>query len=247
MVLSAERRATKSSQDASDAETVEMFAAIKAGEIDVSFIPKDSSEARVVIKNKTAKPLNVKLPDAFAGIPVLAQRNAAAGGARPGGAPQAMGGGMGGMGGGMGGMGGGMGMGMMNIPAEKVGQFKVATVCLEHGKREPRSSVPYEIRPIESFSTKPEIKELLTAMGKQHLNQRATQAAAWHLASGLTWEELINKRIEHLNGTSEAWFSPLEVQAAIEISQYSVVQAQQNLRQGPRDNSSLNQSVGKAE
>ena len=43
-----------------------------------------------------------------------------------------MGGGMGGMGGGMGGMGGGMGM--FNVPPEQVGQLKVATVCLEHGK-----------------------------------------------------------------------------------------------------------------
>ena len=67
-----------------------------------------------------------------------------------------MGGGMGGMGmggGGMGmgggGMGGGGGGGFFNIPAEKVGQFKVQTVCLEHGKKDPRPAIPYEIKPIE--------------------------------------------------------------------------------------------------
>ena len=172
VAMSADRRSPKSSPDVVNAETVEMFAAMKAGDIDVSFIPKDSSEARVVIKNKTDKPLNLKLPEAFAGVPVLAQGRGGAVAGRPGGAPQAMGGGMGGMGGGMGMGGMGGGMGMMNIPAEKVAQFKVATVCLEHGKREPRSSVHYEIKPIDSFTTKPEIKELLTVFGKQHLNQR---------------------------------------------------------------------------
>ena len=64
---------------------------------------------------------------------------------------QGMGGGMGGMGGGgmMGGMGGGgmgMGGGMFNVAPEKVGKFKVPTVCLEHGKHDPTPRVTYEIR-----------------------------------------------------------------------------------------------------
>jgi hypothetical protein len=56
-----------------NAETVEMFAAIEKGDIEVKLIQKDSTECRVTIKNKTKKPLNVKLPEAFAGVPVLAQ------------------------------------------------------------------------------------------------------------------------------------------------------------------------------
>jgi hypothetical protein len=241
----AERSKSKSAQPVG--ETVEMFAAMKAGDLEVSMIPKDSSEARITIKNNTDKPLNVKLPDAFAGMPVLAQARGAAGGAagRPGGQQQPMGGGMGGMGMGGGGMGmggGGMGMGMMNIPAEKVAQFKIAMVCLEHGKKEPRSSTRYEVKPIEEFTTKPEVKELLTAFGKRRLNQRATQAAAWHLANGMSWEELLNKQIEHLNGTSEPWFDPREIQSAMEIAQYSVIQAQQNAMAKTQKSSTLSQS-----
>ncbi len=242
----AERGNSKSAQPVG--ETVEMFAAMKAGDLEVSMIPKDSSEARIVIKNNTDKPLNVKLPDAFAGMPVLAQRAPAAGAAGrngAGGQQQPMGGGMGGMGMGGGGMGmggGGMGMGMMNIPAEKVAQFKIAMVCLQHGMKEPRSSTRYEVKPIEEFTTKPEVKELLTAFGKRRLNQRATQAAAWHLANGMSWEELLNKQIEHLNGTSEPWFDPREIQAAMEIAQYSVVQAQQNAIAKAQKSSTLSQS-----
>jgi hypothetical protein len=155
-----------------------------------------------------------------------------------------MGGGM--MGGGMMG-GGGMGMGMMNIPAEKVAQFKVATVCLEHGKKEPRSSTPYEIKPIESFTTKTGVKELLTALGSKRLNQRATQAAAWHLANDLSWEQLFNKQIEHVNGTSEPWFDPQEIRAAMEIAQYSVTEAQRTTTEKSEKSSSLSQSSGKGE
>ncbi len=141
----------------SGSSTVEMFAAMKSGELDVKFIPKDDREARITIKNKTKRPLTVKLPAKFAAVPVLAQRGGAMGGmgGMGGGMNQGMGGGMGGGmmggGGGMMGGGGGMGGGMFNVPAEvvddvktvriaaeKAANFKVATVCLDYGKRDPR-------------------------------------------------------------------------------------------------------------
>lgn len=55
------------------AKQVEFFEAIKAGEIEVKLIPKDAKEANVLIENKAKQPLQIKLPDAFAGVPVLAQ------------------------------------------------------------------------------------------------------------------------------------------------------------------------------
>ncbi len=186
-------------------------------------IPKDDTQSRMIITNKTKQPLNVKLPDVFAGRPVLAQAGGlgGGGGGRGGGGNQSMGGGMGG--GMMGG--GGMGGGMFNIPPEDVGQFKVATVCLEHGKKEPRPNIPYEIVPLEQVTTEPGVKELLTEFGKGRVNQRAAQAAAWHLANGLSWQQLANKRIEHLNGTAEAWFSPLEIRAGMQFATTAMAQA----------------------
>ena len=56
-----------------DAETVEMFSAIDQGQLEVKLIPKDSTLCNVLIENKTDKPLTVRLPDAFAGVPVMAQ------------------------------------------------------------------------------------------------------------------------------------------------------------------------------
>jgi hypothetical protein len=257
MLLAAERRATDSRGKPAAAASVEMFQAIESNAIDVKLIPKDATEARVIITNKTDKPLTVRLPEAFAGVPVLAQ-NIGGGAGRAGGAGgganntanQSMGGGMGMMGGmgmGMGGMGGGM----MNIPAEKVAQFKVPTVCLEHGKKDPRPGIPYEIRPIEAVTTKPEVKQLLVAFGKQRLSQRATQAAAWHLANGLAWEQLAAKRIVHLNGTSEPWFSPAEIHAGMQIARTAVLQAEVNAPndspKSPGESVSLSETLGKIE
>ncbi len=217
----AERRDEKTSPSADAANAVDLFDAIESKSVDVKLIPKDATEANVMIANKTGKPLTVRLPDAFAGVPVLAQRTGGTGGGSNSSTStnQSMGGGMGG-----GGMGG---MGMMNIAPEKVAKFKVPTVCLEHGKKDPRPAIPYEIKPLETVTTKAGVKELLTALGKQEMSQRAAQAAAWHLANDMSWEQLANKRIEHLNGTSEMWFAPQEIQAGMQLAHAARVLADQ--------------------
>ncbi|TVS17363.1 MAG: hypothetical protein EA424_12780, partial [Planctomycetaceae bacterium] len=73
-------------EQAPQSDAVEFFQAIQDGQIEVKLIPRNVKEANVLIENKGQQPLSIKLPDAFAGVPVLAQ--------------------FGGMGG-MGGMGGG--------------------------------------------------------------------------------------------------------------------------------------------
>jgi hypothetical protein len=215
-------------------QTVEMFAAIEEGDIAVKLIPKDSTECRVQIENKTKQPLNVKLPETFAAVPVLAQiggvggagRRSSGGNSNSGGGNQSMGGGMG-MG--MGGMGGGMGM--FNVPPEKVGRIDVATVCLEHGKDDPRPAIPYAIKPLESFTTKPGVRELCAALGNGQINQRAAQAAAWHLNNDMSWQELAAKQIHHANGTREPYFSPQEIQGAIKIAAAAVSLSEERRKQ----------------
>jgi len=248
-------KAPKPGQYNPDHKTVELFQAIKDGQIDVKLIPKDSTECGVLIENKTKQPLNVKLPEAFAGVPVLAQVGGA--GINPGGlgggnnrnrnnnsGNQGFGGGMGmgmgGMGMGMGGM--GMGGGMFNVPPEQVGQnapamfnvlpekvgkLKVDTVCLEHGKAEPRAAMKYEIKPVEQFTDKKEVYELCRMLGTGRINQRAAQAAAWHLNNNMSWQELAAKRIEYANGTSRPYFSPQELQAGMQLAGAAAKLAQQ--------------------
>ena len=86
-------------------DSIEMFEGMKSGQIEVIIKTKDEANLNLMVKNKSDKPLAIKMPPAFAAVPVMAQ---GLGGMGMGG-----GGGMGGMGGGgMGGMGGG-GMGGM--------------------------------------------------------------------------------------------------------------------------------------
>lgn len=95
-------RAAHSAEATAVDPMVEWFAAEEAGQIEIKFIPKDATEAMVLVKNLTAKPLNIKLPEAFAAVPINAQGMG--------------GGGMGG--GGMGGGGMGGGGGMFSLPPE---------------------------------------------------------------------------------------------------------------------------------
>ena len=217
-------------------ETVEMFSAMEAGQIDVKLIPKDSTECRVLIENKTDKPLTVQLPDAFAAVPVLAQFGGGGdmggmgglggggrggrGGGNTGGGMQGMGGGMGGgmMGGmGGGGMGGGGmgGMGMMNIPPEKVGKRQAVMVCLEHGKKDPRPGVAYVIKPIDQFTDKPQVHELCRMLGNGMVSQRAAQVAAWHLNNDMSWQELKEKYIKR-GPMFYRYFSPTELRGGVQ-------------------------------
>jgi hypothetical protein len=210
------------------AEVVELFAGMESGDLEVKVIPKDSTEGTITIKNKTGKPLTIKMPPALAGVPVQAQF----GGGMMGGGMQGgggmMGGGMGGMNQGMGGgmmgggggmMGGGGGMmgggGMFNVAPEKVAKVKIVTVCLDHGKKDPNPRVPYKLIPVESYAKNAEVAEVLKLMTSGQLDQHSAQAAVWHLQNGLSWEELAAKiGAKHLGGSVEPYFTSEQLRRA---------------------------------
>ena len=108
-----------------DARVVDLFAAIEDGQIAVRLAPQGAFACRTAIQNKTDEPLNVKLPDSFVGVPILAQF-----GSDPGGSTQTLGGGMGGYG-----MRGATGV--LSLSPKKAAQFSVSMVCLEYEKPGP--------------------------------------------------------------------------------------------------------------
>lgn len=228
------RRASRVNR-AQPAETVEMFQAMQDGRIDVKLIPKDSKQSNVLIENKTDKPLSVQLPDAFAGVPLLAQIGGRGGGRR--GAGNFGGGGLGGsgqaFGGGFGG--GGLGGGFFNVPPEKVGKLKVTTVCLEHGKPEPRPAMKYEIKPIAEFSDKEEVHELCRMLGAGLVGQRSAQAAAWHLNSEMTWQQLAAKQLKFANGMTRPYFHGIEIQRAMRAVSVAAQLAEQRKQADAQD------------
>jgi hypothetical protein len=223
-----------------DNDTVEFFAAKKAGLIDVMFIPRNSKSANIMMKNRTKRKLNVRMPEAFAGVPILGQMGGGMG--MGGGGGMGMGGGggqqqgMGGGGGGGMGMGGGGGMGMgggggmggfQNIEPGRVRKVKVTTVCLEHGKKDPNPRIKYDIVPIENFTRNAQVIELCRMLGSGKLDQMSAQAAAWHLTDNLSWQQLVQKiGATHLNGSSERYFHPNQVALGMRYVQIAQQRAQ---------------------
>lgn len=192
---------------------LDFFGAMDTGEIKAKLIVMNDHEARLIITNNTKQPLNLKMPEAFAGVPIAAQFGGAGGGARGGGggrttggvgggAQQSVGGGGGGLGGGGLGGGGGGG-GVFSIPPERTEKLDFAVLCLNHGLRDPSSSAPYKIVPSEDIE-RPAVVELLKAFGRGELKHSAAQAAAWHLNSDMSWQQLAAK----LQGTRRSFSRP---------------------------------------
>ncbi|PQO31186.1 hypothetical protein C5Y96_12620 [Blastopirellula marina] len=102
---------------------------------------------------------------------------------------------------------------------EKVQRLKVQGVCLDHGLEDPDPQIPYELKPISAYTQKPGVADLCHMLGSGELNQRSAQAAAWHLNNGMSWEELANKRIEHLVGDDTPYFSRQELQIAYKAAE----------------------------
>jgi hypothetical protein len=77
---------------------------------------------------------------------------------------------------------------------------KVPTVCLEYGKREPMARIPYRLVALEKVSQDPKLALILGGLASGHLSQKVAQAAAWHVASGRTWEQLAAEVIDRAGG-----------------------------------------------
>lgn len=200
----------------------ELFAAIDAGDVDVTLIPRDSRRVTIQVENKTDKPLAIRLPKAVAGVPVLAQFGPpggglggllGGGGGGGGGAPQALGMGFPGGGNPGGGLFGAPG-GVMNVPPGKVLKIKRASVCLEYGKPEPGPRIPYKIAPLLTVSDDPALAELLTVLAYDELDQRVAQIIAWHFANGMSWEDIAGLTIKHITGRRTPRFTAEQIRAA---------------------------------
>jgi hypothetical protein len=204
---------------------VDFFDAMDAGQINAKFIALNDHEAKLILTNNTAQPLSLKMPEAFAGVPVAAQFGGGGGargggGSRSGGGRSGTSGGgqqqqVGGGGGGIGGGGGGGG-GFFSLPPEKTAKIDLAVVCLDHGLRDPSSSAPYKIVPADTVVNKPAVVELLKAFGRGDLKHSAVQAAAWNLNNDLSWQQLAAK----LTGTKRsfhrsAYFSADDIRAGM--------------------------------
>ena len=197
-------------------ESVEigLFTAIDGGRLEATVIPRDAKKVTLQLKNKSDQPLMIRLPEAFAAVPVQAQLLGGGnnfGGNNGGGFNVGQGGNQaGGQGGGTQGLGvagggqnggvnaggggrrkrGGDAPGLFNVPAGKVIKVKLTSVCLEYGKPEPSARNEYVIKPIESFCDKPVVVSILRSLGDGQVSQEVAQLAAWNVVSGTSFEQI---------------------------------------------------------
>lgn len=222
--------AANKAQPAVAAKQVELFEGMQNGDLDVTIIAKSNHAGRVIIANKTGVPVSIKLPEAFAAVPVAAQFGGGGGG--QGGGGQGGGGGQqsggGGFGGGGGGQGGGGGGGLFSIPPEESGKINVALVCLDHGLKDPSSSKPYQLVPAEDHVDKPAVVELLKAFGRGELEHGAAQAATWNLNSDMGWDALAAKQTGTVRNIHRApYFNAEQLRAGMAYAQEATRRAEE--------------------
>ena len=262
LIVSASSQAAIAAESASATSTSasgvpDLFEAEAQQLVSLRYIPNNAKSAQIIVTNRTRRPLTLRLPDAFAGIPVLAQMGGMGGGGNQGGfaaggiggGPQTTAGGAGGLGGqgmnGMGGggmgMGGGGGGGAFSIPPERSRTFRVPTVCVEYGKHEPSSRMPYKLTKSETFSSDPKLTYVLESLGRGELSQKVAQAASWHIANGLTWEKLAAEKIDHAGGIpDEPYFSQAELVMAYRLVAVATEEARRRQPSGQSEASAKN-------
>jgi hypothetical protein len=101
------------------------------------------------------------------------------------------------------------------VPAGKTVAVRAPTVCLDYGRREPTPRIPYRLVAIETVSQDQRLAVILGGLATGHVPQKVAQAAAWHLSSGRTWEQLAAEVIKRAGGDPDVpFFSAADLAAA---------------------------------
>ena len=206
---------------------VPLFEMIDKEQVDVKLVQKNEAVGNLLVENKSGKPLNVQMPEAFVGVHVLNQGlfdsfdNQSNQGQ---GSGQSQGGQTTGGGASNSGQSGGP---VFSVPPGKIVRIPVKTVCLEHGRPTPASRMEYRIFPVERFSKDPALFELLSKVASGKTPQKVAQAAAWHMASNKSWKQLAAMKFRRLGGLPDIpEFSQNELAAARKLAEKSQMLAE---------------------
>ncbi|MBI1347267.1 hypothetical protein GC163_13390 [bacterium] len=103
--------------------------------------------------------------------------------------------------------------GLATIPAGKSILLKMKTVCLSYGRPDPMSKMTYRLVPVEEYSSDPVLAELLESY-TERVDRDTMQAATWHVANGLSWDQIRQLPDRRVPGVSATIFTPRDVQSA---------------------------------
>jgi hypothetical protein len=218
------------------APTVDLFEAIEEGTVETTVIPQSANEANLFVTNNSSAAVSVKIPQAVVAVQVLKQffpqggRNQGPQGGNMTGQGQPLGGGaQNGIGNGVGnGIGNGIGngpgngfannngpVGFFSVPSHKTVRVPLKTVCLAHGKSEPRPRMKYRLVKLEDYTNDPALQETLKLVATSDSDLASVQAAVWHFTDKMSWKELREKQIDQLGGLGAVpYFTDKQIEAA---------------------------------
>jgi hypothetical protein len=118
------------------------------------------------------------------------------------------------------------------------------SVCLNHGKPEPKQNMIYKLVKLETYTSDPVLQELITSVATGRLEPKAAQAATWHLTDDMSWRELASKVIRHAGGVPpEPYFTP----AQLGYAQQLVIQMQARVREQEKEQNGEKPGSGNSE
>lgn len=217
-----------------EARVVDMFDGEMDGQLGLRMVAQSPKSGLVFVTNRSSESLTVAVPKAVVGIHILPQfgqgqglgnqngfgqgsglgNNQAGGG---GGLGQNTGGTLGPMGNNQGflGQNGANGLnpagnGFFSIPPGKTVQLQLSSVCLSYGRPDPTPAMKYKLVRVEDQVCDPALRELLAGINERS-DRDAVQAAAWHLANGLSWEQIAKLSNQRLPGVFTPMFTAGEI------------------------------------
>lgn len=223
------------------ARQLELFSGLENGSLITQVIAKGPESGFVLISNTTDQPLTVLLPKTFVAVPVLKQLGIANGGVNnPVGAgnglnpngnqgqqgnQQPVGGGFNQQNGAQNqngfnqngnGLNNGLGQGLFSIPPERTVRLAYTSACLAHGKPDPTPRSNYQLVKTEDYTPDGLLRALIAVAARGEQPANSVQAAIWHQADQMTWEQLAAKVRYQATGPSP-WFSDKDIQQAKEL------------------------------
>lgn len=221
-------------------ESIELFAAIQGGKISVALVPQSYSALNLRVRNNTRQALKVELPSTIAAVPTarLQARQGATG-------PTSLSngfqfgqnqGGSQGLGGSLGGPWAGGTLAQVKDKAGKsqpvnsgprywtlaprqVFQTQIPCFCLEFGKPDPNSRIPYQLCPLDQLNNRPAVKELIDQFAQQRIAQSVAQLAAWHIANDVPWQLLTRVQFPRTPNSRGHHVTPMELVAARKLAE----------------------------
>lgn len=199
---------------------VELFDALERGVVESTVIPKSPLQGNLFVTNRSGAPLTVRIPQVVAAVHVLRQAGNPFGGPASGatanqqnGSAQTVGGSpQSGQNGNNSNLPGGT---FFSIASDQTVQIPLKTVCLSHGKPDPRANMTYRLVPITDVTTDRVLPEVLKSYVKGDVDPQTAQAAAWHLVNDMSWRALKDKKVAQLGGIGpKPYFAERELKSA---------------------------------